>query len=250
MSGAVAAGSIAAEAAATADAFAMADAVYAGSSLAAGEIGVTGALDLGAGVAGDAALGAAGDAVAGTAGNVAGDLANSTAALNPAADTVAGSGPGVTSSAASAQGATDTASNVAAKTAAVTPQAGPSIGDAATMTPPSAVPPAGGKGIISSITDWAKANPALAAGAVQTIGGAAAGAGKAMVDQSKMEKKAALDLKNQIDLAQFKTNASTANAYTGSLGVAPSAGGPVLTRADGSPVYAPGSGIINRTRAA
>lgn len=254
MSGAVSVG-IAAEAAATAEAFAAADAIYAGSTLAAGEIGSMGALDFAAGDLAAGALGA-GEMVAGTAGNVAGDLASSTAALNPAADTVAGSGPAVTSSAASAPGVTDTAANAASKLAAVQPDyvaqglEGPGVPgsqSAAGLPAPSATPAttAAKPGLIDSVMNWATKNPTLAAGAVQTVAGAAGGAGKAMVDQQTMQKKAQLDKQNQIELAQWQDQFNH-GASAGPFNITP--GSNTLTRSDGTPVYASGTGLINRVR--
>lgn len=112
-------------------------------------------------------------------------------------------------------------------------------------------------GIIAKLMGWAGKHPIPATIAGTQVAGAVGGAGSALLNQSTAEKQiqAAKDLQSQRIQDQLILQAGTtaqtqANAYGGSVGFRPRAGvggnPAVLYRANGEPVFMPGSGIINR----
>jgi len=109
-----------------------------------------------------------------------------------------------------------------------------------------------GNGFWETAETWAKANPTLATVAGTQVAGAVGGIGAGLLNQSTADKKIAADkdllsqrTREQLALQQGTTAQASANSFKGKLGVSPKAGGQTLYRADGTPVYVPGSGLIN-----
>lgn len=98
--------------------------------------------------------------------------------------------------------------------------------------------------LLQKVFDWAsgdKVSSSLITGGLAVAGGI----GKAMMDQSTMEKKSSLDLNNATSLQQFKTDQSAANRYQGLIGIGPASVRAPLQRLSGGSVYTT-QGLIRR----
>lgn len=96
------------------------------------------------------------------------------------------------------------------------------------------------KGLIDSVIEWGKANPAIASGALQLGGGLLKGIGEnaAMDKKIQAEKEIAAGRSPEAVLAAQRANAASSGAYGQKAGFQAPTAPRVLRRPDGSVVYA------------